>query len=148
MAYAFTDWCVLERQNVLKLKTKQNCMIPFGKFGPPYLGMATSAARAALPSHTSTCWVFSFSCNSPNPDMDYRIFKVRKHYVIILMRVYTHGGWAYRQRVSTTFWFWKTPFFSCAPDRVWISGLWISSQTLYQLSHPAIDVLGFALSDK
>ena len=25
-------------------------MIPFGKFGPPHLGKATAAARAALPS--------------------------------------------------------------------------------------------------
>ena len=55
--------------------------------------------------------------------------------------VYTQGGWAHQQRVSTTFltrkklWF----FVYCAPDAdgVWTSGLWISSWTLYQLSHPA-----------
>ena len=29
---------------------------PFGKFGPPYLGEAKAAARAALPSPTSACW--------------------------------------------------------------------------------------------
>ena len=33
-------------------------IIPFGKLGPPYLGKATAAARTALPSPTSACWVF------------------------------------------------------------------------------------------
>ena len=49
--------------------------IPFGKFGPPYLGKATAAARATrLPSPTSACWVFSRFRNPPNSGMDYRIF--------------------------------------------------------------------------
>ena len=52
-------------------------IIPFGKFGPPYLGKATAGARAALPSHTSAGWVFSCFCNPPNYDMDHRIFNVR-----------------------------------------------------------------------
>ena len=30
--------------------------------------------------------------------------------------IYTHGGWAHRQRVSTTFSTRKNAFFSCAPD--------------------------------
>ena len=34
--------------------------------------------------------------------MDYRIFNVRT-YVPIIMHAYTHGGWAHRQRISTTF---------------------------------------------
>ena len=51
-------------------------IITFGKFGPPYLGETTAAARAALPSPTSACWVFSCFRNPPNSDMDYRIFNV------------------------------------------------------------------------
>ena len=34
--------------------------------------------------------------NPPNSDVDYRIFNVS-----ILLRAYTHGVWAHRQRVST-----------------------------------------------
>ena len=49
-------------------------IIPFGKFGLPYLG--TAAARAALPSPTSVCWVFLCFRNPPNSDMDYRIFNM------------------------------------------------------------------------
>ena len=33
----------------------------FRKFGPPYSGKATAAARAVLPSPTSACWVFRVS---------------------------------------------------------------------------------------
>ena len=54
------------------------------------------------------------------------------------MCAYTHGDWAHRQ-VSPTFWVRKTlTNFSCAPDRVRASCLWISSPTLYQLSHPVM----------
>ena len=35
-----------------------HCIIPFWKFGPPYLGKTTAAVRAALPSPISACWVF------------------------------------------------------------------------------------------
>ena len=54
-------------------------IIPFRfvKFGPPYLGTVTAAARAALPSPTSACWVFSCFRNPPSSGMDYRIFNVR-----------------------------------------------------------------------
>ena len=48
-------------------------IIPFGKFGLPYLGKATAAPSATLPSPTSACWVFSCFCKLPNSDMDYRI---------------------------------------------------------------------------
>ena len=51
--------------------------IPFGKFGPPYLGKATEATRAALPSPTSAYCVFSCFRNPPNSDTDYGIFNVR-----------------------------------------------------------------------
>ena len=80
-------------------------IIPFGKFEPPYLGKATAATRAALPSPTSACWVFSCFRNPPNSDMDYTIFK--RAYMTILVHAYTHRGlpvWhTHWQRVSTTF---------------------------------------------
>ena len=71
----------------------------FWKFKPPYLGKATTAARAALHSPTIACWVLSCFRNPPKSDIHYRIFNA---YVIILMRAYTQGGWAHRQ-ISTTF---------------------------------------------
>ena len=52
-------------------------LIPCGKLGPPYLGKATAASRAALPNPTSACWVFSCFRHPSNSDMDYRIFNVR-----------------------------------------------------------------------
>ena len=60
---------------------------------------------------------------------------------MILMRAYaTHGGWAHRQRVRTTFWLGKTlTNVSCTPDGVRTSahGIhWIPRPTLYPLSHP------------
>ena len=50
--------------------------------------------------------------------MDYMIFDVRRvGYVVILVRAYTHGGWAHRQRVSTTFLIRKNlTIVSCASD--------------------------------
>ena len=57
-----------------------NLLIPSGKFGPPHLGKAAVSARAALPSPTSACWVFSYFRNPPNSDMDNRILTcVRGH---------------------------------------------------------------------
>ena len=51
-----------------------HCVVPVGKFRPPYL--AKAAAREALPSPTIACWVFSCFRNPPNSDyMDYRISK-------------------------------------------------------------------------
>ena len=43
-------------------------IIPFGKFGLPYLCKATADAGAMLPSPTSACWVFSCR-NPPHSDM-------------------------------------------------------------------------------
>ena len=54
----------------------EHFIIPFGKFGPPYLGKATAASRAALPNPTSACWVFSRFRNPPQSDMDCRILNV------------------------------------------------------------------------
>ena len=53
-------------------------------------------------------------------------------YVILIMCACTHGDLAHWQRGST---------FSCAPDGVQTSGLWISSLMLYQLSHPITPLL-------
>ena len=46
----------------------------------------------------SVCQVFSCFRNPPNSesDMDYRIFKFN-------VRMWSHGGWVHRQRVSKTF---------------------------------------------
>ena len=52
-------------------------IIPFGKFGPAYLGKATKGAREEPPSPTSACWAFSCLNNPPNSDVGYRIFNVR-----------------------------------------------------------------------
>ena len=72
----------------------------------------------------------------PNSDMAYGICNcVRDHSWAC---VYTHGGWAHRQRVSTTILSWKKKvIFSCAPDGIRTSVLGISSLTLQELSHPA-----------
>ena len=75
--------CLMPQPPIKKKKKKLNTLFyslyypSFGKFGQPYLGKATAEARAALPSLTSACWVFSCFCNPPNSDMDDRIFNVR-----------------------------------------------------------------------
>ena len=69
----------------------ENFIIPFGKFGPPYPGKATAAARAALPSPTSACWVFSCFRNPPNSDLDCRIFNVHTWSFVCMLVVYTQG---------------------------------------------------------
>ena len=74
-----------------------------GKVGPPYVDKATAAARAAMiPSPASVCWGFSCFRNPPNSDMGLlgSLTCVRDHSCAC---VYTHGGWAYQQRVSVTF---------------------------------------------
>ena len=51
--------------------------------------------------------------------------------IIFLDQCYTHGCWAHRQRVSTTFMTEKLKvFLSCAPDGIRTLDLWISSTTL------------------
>ena len=61
-----------------------------------------------------------FSCfhNPPNSDTEYRIFNVRTW-------SFLHGGWAHRQRFSTTFLTRKNShkFVSCAPDVIGTSGV-------------------------
>ena len=100
-------------------------IIPFRKFGPPYLGKATAATRAAPPSPTSVCWVFSCFRNPPNSDMDYRIF-LRAYEIILILCVYTRGlGTPHWQGVSTTFFTLKNShkFFLCS---------WWSSKVRYR----------------
>ena len=70
------------------------------------------------------CMLVIFMCfhNPPNSDMDYRIFNVRAC-IVFRMRVYTHGGWEHRQRISTTFLTRKNSQIrkktnSCSPDGI------------------------------
>ena len=67
-----------------------NFIISVGKFGPPYLGMATSAARAALPNPTSAG---SFRVSVIHRTLTLTTGSLTcVGYVIILMRAYTHWG--------------------------------------------------------
>ena len=47
---AYRRWT---RKSFFNIKKKPTLLIPYRKFEPPYLGKATTAARAALPSRTS-----------------------------------------------------------------------------------------------
>ena len=59
--------------------SRTHFMIPFGKFGPPYLGKTTAASSKSSATQSYNCMlgVFSRFCNPPNSDMDYRILNVR-----------------------------------------------------------------------
>ena len=82
-------------------------IIPFGKFGPPFLGKTTTAARAALPS---ACWVFSYP---PNSDMDYRILNVCA-WSFVCVRIHTGFGHT-DSKSAQHFWLTKThKFFLCS----------------------------------
>ena len=106
-------------------------IIPFGKFGSPYLDKATTSARAALPSPISA---------PPDSEMDYRIFNVRT-WSFLCVRVHTRVGYT-DSEPAQHFWLGKTlTICYCAPKGVWTSGLWISSPTSYQLSHPVTPVI-------
>ena len=111
-------------------------IISSGKFGAPYLGKATAASRTGLPSPTSACLVFSCFRNRPNSDMDYRSFNVRT-WPFLCVHIHTGVGHTDSQSAQHL-WLGKTlTNRSCAPDGIRTSGLWISSPTLYPLSHPA-----------
>ena len=49
-------------------------------------GKATAAARTALPSLTSACWIFSCFRNPPSSEMDYRISNVRTWSFLCLLQ--------------------------------------------------------------
>ena len=106
-----------------------NFLVPMqctGNLGCFPRGKSTAIVRhyPPPPFFLLLCGVLVFPLNS---DMDHRIFK--HAYLIILMCAYTHGGCVHQHRVSTTFWLWKThTTFSCAPDGVRTSSLWISSR--------------------
>ena len=51
--------------------------------------------------HFSACWFFS--CFHNPSELWHGIQDLYHAYMIILVRAYTHGGWAHRQWVSTTF---------------------------------------------
>ena len=90
----------------------------------------TAATRAVPPSPTSACWVFLCFRNPPNSDTDYRFFNVIVWakdeinvpialsafrdkidcVIILVLDIYTHRGWAHRQRLGTTL---LTQSFSC-----------------------------------
>ena len=91
-------------------------IIPFGKFGPTYLGKATTAAKAALPSHSSAC-LFCFSCfrNPPNSGMDYRVFSVRT-WSFLCVRI--HTGFGHTDSESAQHFRLGKTHFSCAPGGV------------------------------
>ena len=122
-------------------------LIPFGKFGPPYLSKATLSSRKSSADpvgYKCMLGLFVFSLSTELCDMDYMIFNVRT-YAIILMRAYTPGGGgAHQQRVNTTFLTRKNSTFSCTrSDEVRTSGLWIPSPTFYPLSHAVTPLLLF-----
>ena len=108
--------------------------VPFGKFRPPYLGKATAAARATLPNPAGACWVFSCFRNPPNSDMDYRIFYMRTR-SFLCVRIHTGDGHTDSESAQH-FDSEKTQNLFLCSWQAWTSGLWISSLTLYQLSHP------------
>ena len=91
-------------------------IIPFGKFGLPiYLGKATEAASAVLPSPTSACWGFSCFSNPPNSDMDYKIFNVHT-WSSLWVHIYIHTRVGHIDNESAQhFWLRKThKFFLCS----------------------------------
>ena len=77
----------------------------------------TAAARTALPSPTSTCWVFSCFSNPPNSDMDYRIFNARS--------LYTCTPTASQHNIFDSGKL-NSLRFACASDgtRTWVSSAW------------------------
>ena len=111
--------------------------IPFGTFGPPYLGKTTvqqPQEQCLLPSPTSACWVVSvihqtltWTTGSLTCVCDYSY-----------ACVYTHGVGHTDSESAQHFGLRKTHTnFSCALDTggVGTSDLWIWNPTLYQVSH-------------
>ena len=112
-------------------------LIPFGKFGPPYLGTAAAAVRAALSSPTSACWVFLCFCNPLNSDMDHRTFNVCT-WSFLCVRIHSGVGHTDNEPAQD-FWLWKTltsQIFLVLLTGFWTWSFWISSPMLYQLSYP------------
>ena len=67
------------------LQQKHILLIPCGKFGPSYLGKATAAARAALPS--PTVHAGSFHVSEIHRTLTWTTRPLKHAYVIILMHV-------------------------------------------------------------
>ena len=111
-------------------------IIPFGKLGSPYLGKTTAVARTVLPSPTSACWVFTFSeIHRTLTWTTGSLTCVRDHSYAC---VYTRGlGTPTASQHNSFVSGEQLSHFYCAPDAGWIriSGRWLSSPTLYPLSH-------------
>ena len=71
--------------------------IPFGKLGSPYLGKTTAAEEQRYYA------VLQVYAGSFRVSLVHRTQTLYRAHGIILMRAYTHGDWAHRQRVSTSF---------------------------------------------
>ena len=111
----------------------------------PGLGKATVAARAALPSPISACWVFLCFCNAPNCDMDYRIYN--EGMWSFLCECINTGVWHTNNESAQHFWLWKTFTILCVlltgfeprvfGSRVQRSTNWAtpSPQTLFDTFH-------------
>ena len=108
-----------------------------GRFPPKESQLQQSRATQPLLITKCTLVFFRVCVIHPNSDMDYTICNVQD--VIILLRVHTGAGHTDDDvRVSTTSLTRKKSLtiLSCPPGGVRTSGLWVSSRTLYQLSHP------------
>ena len=72
--------------------------------------------------------------------MAWECFLILLSFAFYLMGAYTQQGLGTHADSESAQHFWllggKLSDFSCAPGGVWTSGLWIWSQTLYQLSRP------------
>ena len=133
-----TDLGVYLQQFFIFLNTLLS--LSFRKFGPPYLGKATVAARAVLASPTNACWVFSCFHNPPNFDTDYRIFNVHTG-SFLCMHIYTRGLGTQTASQHAIFYWEKLTSFSCAPDRIRTSGHgihWISLEADAQPIEPPL----------
>ena len=86
-------------------RKKNHFIIPFGKFGPLDLGKATAAARAALPSPTSACWVVLCFHDPPNSDTELRIFNMRTWSFLCMC---IHMGVGHTNESAQHFWLSKT----------------------------------------
>ena len=101
-------WVDREKKHTQKKKTAEKgihvyqvfffttLLIPCGKFGSPYLGKATAAARAAVPISNNACSIFVF----PKKRIAAKAWDLLRAHRFNRMRLHT---WVrgYRKRVCT-----------------------------------------------
>ena len=114
-------WCSGERAPTFHFHLgicAMHFIIPFGKFGLPYLGKATAAARAALiPSPTNECWVFSYSIIHQTLTWTTGSLTYVRDYSYACIYIYTQGlGTPTSQPII--FYSEKLPKNCCAPNWV------------------------------